>query len=672
MILIRRRAIVVVALSILIFTATASVLSGLQDAPAAFAASEGFVISSATAPTIFSSQVDMGMVLALESVPNITGVSPEVFAFSTWDRSSFVVRGVDLERLEAVGPSLSPVSVVEGGSAGASHTALVGSRLLERLSVELPFMMPLVGSYQSRMELVEVIGSFTSDSPLDDEMLVPLDIARFLSGTPSDKASIIRVTTSEPEWLSGLLSPESARFALYDLHLSKAAVAPSESLTATMVLRNWGATGGTATVEVSDADLQVDRFDVHLNASESRTVTVDLSFQDIGTHEVRISLLGDFPVRLAASVEVVEPYMMMVCPSKALLDEDFEVRLTSYTGEPIAGASVSCGSSFVTTDESGFATVASSVPGPVTVTASAEGYEDVSRTVDVVDLGTLEPEFLPEVTSLTVSPTAFKESESATASVVVENMGSVAGEFDVTLRLDSAAHAHTSAYLSPAGSATLSFTLESLSPGTHTVQVGDFSVEVRVDPWFVDDSDLVQLVVRYGGSSTFSSASSLPLYQAAKISEGNVAVALLSVGAVSAVLVTLAISSVFSKEVHEGRHRLGVMRTLGASRSHIRRLVFPQALVTSLVGAAIGLGLGVITTIALSDLGVFVVFGHRAELAPDLPLLVLVLMGAVAISIVSALLSSEAAVRETAIASIKRLEAEPGPEIDLEELLGDE
>jgi hypothetical protein len=662
----------VVALSILIFTATASVLSGLQNAPAAFAASEGFVISSVTAPTIFSSQVDMGMVSALESVGNITGVSPEVFAFSTWDHRSFVVRGVDLVRLNATGPALSSLSLAEGASATAIHSALVGSRLLERLSVELPFKMPLVGSYQSRIELVDVVGSFTSDSPLDDEMLVSLEVARFLSGTPDDRASIIRVSTSEPEWLSALLSPESARFALYDLHLSRGTVAAWETLTATMTLRNWGMSTGTATVEVSDGGVPVDVFEVVLNASESRTVSRELTFPDLGQHEVRVSLLGDFPVRLAASVDVVEPYMVLIAPSKALLGEGFGVRLTSYSGEPIEGASVTCGAAVSITDASGSATVSSDVSGSVPVTASHEGYDDVSRSVEIVDLGELPPEFLPEVTSLSVSPSTFSESESTTASVVVENMGSVAGTFEVMLLLDSGDHADEGVALAPAGSATVTFALESLSPGTHIVQVGAFSVEIRVDPWFVDDSDLVQLVVRYGGSSTLSSASSLPLYQAAKISEGNVAVALLSVGAVSAVLVTLAISSVFSKEVHEGRHRLGVMRTLGASRSHIRRLVFPQALLTSLVGAAVGIAFGVAAARTLSELGVFVVFGHQAELALDLPLLVVVLLGAVAISIVSALLSSEAAVRETAISSIRRLEAEPGPEVDIEALLGDE
>ncbi|MCJ7607954.1 MAG: hypothetical protein MUO94_08965, partial [Thermoplasmata archaeon] len=93
-------------------------------------------------------------------------------------------------------------------------------------------------------------------------------------------------------------------------------------------------------------------------------------------------------------------------------------------------------------------------------------------------------------------------------------------------------------------------------------------------------------------------------------------------------------------------------------------------LATSLVGAAVGLVLGVAVAQTLAGMGMFMIFGHQSELALDLPLLLTVFLGAVVISIVSALLSSEVAVRETAISSIRNLQAEPAPEVDLESLLG--
>jgi ABC-type antimicrobial peptide transport system permease subunit len=208
--------------------------------------------------------------------------------------------------------------------------------------------------------------------------------------------------------------------------------------------------------------------------------------------------------------------------------------------------------------------------------------------------------------------------------------------------------------------------------GTHTVQVASFSHGLTVDPWFSDNPDLVQLVIRYGGSNGLTSASSVPIYQAAKISEGNVAVAVFAIGAISALLATLAVVSVFSKEVHEGRRRLGILRTIGASSSAVRWLVFPQALGSGLAGAAVGAVLGVASALVLAGSGVFMVFGHRLELSMDPTLLASVLLGAVLISVSSALVSAELAVRETIVSSIKRLPNEGPPPVDVDELLGDD
>jgi putative ABC transport system permease protein len=168
------------------------------------------------------------------------------------------------------------------------------------------------------------------------------------------------------------------------------------------------------------------------------------------------------------------------------------------------------------------------------------------------------------------------------------------------------------------------------------------------------------------------SAGSVPIYQAAKISEGNVAIALFAIGSISALLAILAITSVFSKEIREARRRLGILKTIGAPRSAIRRLVFPQALENSFAGAAIGVSFGVIIADSISKSDLLVLFGHRFRVDLDANLLVLLLLGAVAISVSSALISTMMAVRETTIRSIRKLEAEPGAPVDVEAAISDE
>ena len=232
----------------MIFTTTAGVLSGLRSAPNAFAADEGYAISSSSAPTIFSSHVDLSMADALKAMPNITGASPEIFAFTSWNGKSFVLRGVSLEDLNSTGPAFQKWHLTGAHSPGERTSALLGSRLYERLGLSLPCTIPLVGSYSPRMELINVVGWFETKSSLDDEMLASLDVARFLSGMTPDQVSIIRVATNDPEWLSSLLSPQGARFTLFDLLSQKTYAVVGEEVGVSVGVRNWGTEKGSVTV----------------------------------------------------------------------------------------------------------------------------------------------------------------------------------------------------------------------------------------------------------------------------------------------------------------------------------------------------------------------------------------------------------------------------------------
>lgn len=656
----------------LVFTSTVAVLSGLRSVPEAFAGGEGFVISDSSAPTIFSSRVDIGLVDALRSTPNITGASPETFAFSSWNGVPFVVRGrgggfgelqnISSDRIDLAVPadSIDP---------NARSAELIGERLLDRLGLTLPTTIALVGSYSSKVEFVNLVGSFNTGTSLDDELLVSNEVARRLSGMRENEVSIIRVSTSDPDWLAELLSPKSARFTLFDLHVSKALATAGEALDVSVSVRNWGgSTGGTTVMIDANGSLPLSQT-VILNSSSSTTVTKQVSFQDLGRHTIRASISGDFPVRLFTNVTIVEPYLRVAAPSKVLLGSLFNATVTDHLGSPVEDSTVGFGTQSVLTDPQGRAALNASGTGTFQVIADKSGYLSGRATVTVADPASFPSTFNASVVSFSLSPEAIDESEAATGVVVIENSGTVAGTYQLVVYVDSQMHRTTAVYLDGLSSATIRFELEDLSPGTHFVQVGSFSVSLAVQPWFADNPGLVQLVIRYGGETSLSSAGAIPIYQAAKISEGNVAVALFAIGSISGLLAVLAIAAVFSKEIHEGRRRLGVLRTIGASRSAVRRLVFPQALENGLAGAAIGVALGILAADTLSKSGAFMVFGHEMVLELDTVLLVLVLLGAAAIGVTTALLSSMFAVRETAISSIRRLEPQATPPLDVDELL---
>lgn len=673
--MIRARVVVVVTLAITIFAATASILSGLHAAPASFSSSGDFVIMSEDAPTMFSSRVEVGLAPALMSVENVTSAWPEIVAFSTWNGVSFVLRGVDLEAFlpelldsSSENPELSDVQ------AGRT-TALVGSRLLDRLGVEVPTVLPLTGSYSSRIEFVDMVAWYETGTYLDDEILVSLEVARHLTGTPDDMASVISVSTDDPEWLARVLSPDAPRFVLFDVRPLAATVVRGETFAISMEVRNWGSEGGDVTISISEDFALLDEHAVSIDSGSTVSVTRNLSFASTGHRSLDVSISGDFPVTSAVEVSVVDPFLTISAPSRVIVSEPFSATIRTYDGLPVVDTAVAytigTDTGTAVTDSSGSVELTMDVPGTCSLTAEAEGYTTASKAVEVIDLSSYPDEFLPVVRSMTLSSSSVTESETVVVTISLENTGALSGLYSLPLMLDSQTHATLSVPLGPAEAKTLSTEVEGLSVGTHVFQVGTFSREVVVEPWFADEDDLVQLVIRYGGSGVLSSSDSVPIYQAAKISEGNVAVALFSIGAISALLSMLAVSAVFAKEVHESRTRLGILRTIGASNSQIRRMVLPQALGYGLVGAAAGVLAGLAFTVWLARSGAFFVFGHQLSLEADTSLLALIALGAVVISVCSAFVSAEAAARETPIASIRRLEPEPVREKSVEELLGE-
>ncbi|MBU0624090.1 MAG: ABC transporter permease, partial [Candidatus Thermoplasmatota archaeon] len=637
----------------MIFTTTTSVLSGLRSAPAAFAAGEGFVISDANAPTIFSSQVSADMLPSLDALENITGASPEIFSFSSWNGHSFVVRGVNLTRLNEAGPTLSGLVLSPGESAGGIDSALIGERLLERLGIRLPYTIPVVGSYNVKIQFLRIVGWFRSDSPLDDELLASLDAARQLTGMADGDVSIIRVSTSDPGWLADILSPKAARFALLDLRVSKAQVAKGEPEMVSVDVRNWGAKAGTVTVMFSEQGQMLGETAIDLNASGSKTINQEFVSEVTGLHSVEVTIAGDLPVRLWANYSVVEPYLEVAAPAKVLLGQTFNLTVTKFDGGPASTAHVSYDSQIATVDSEGRVMFIANETGVFTATAELAGFSNGLASIKVLDPSGFPPSFVPTIVSFSITPVEIRSPDEVRGIVVIENDGTVAGTQDVVVYVDNSPALVLTVNISGMSSETLSFSMDGFSIGTRTLQVGTFARQLLVRPWFADNPDLVQFVIRYSGSSTLSSSASIPIYQAAKISQGNVAVALFAIGAISALLAALAVTSVFSKEIREGRRRLGVLKTIGASPSAIRNIVLPQALETALAGAAIGVAFGIIVADQLSRSSLFFLFGHELSLEFDPGLLVLLIPSTVAISVVGALASTTAAIRETAIYAIK-------------------
>src|SRR4030065_2849742 len=150
-----------------------------------------------------------------------------------------------------------------------------GAGLMKRLGVDLPYALPLVGSYSTRMDFVNIVGGVETGTTMDDELFVGLERARFLSGTPSSKISIIRVSSDNPEVVRDILSPQEARFTIYGFHISKSVVSVGENFTVDLEVRNWGRSPGTVQVsfalqtpaESGDVNVSLDNVTASVNAT---------------------------------------------------------------------------------------------------------------------------------------------------------------------------------------------------------------------------------------------------------------------------------------------------------------------------------------------------------------------------------------------------------------------
>jgi hypothetical protein len=438
----------------------------------------------------------------------------------------------------------------------------------------------------------------------------------------------------------------------------------------TVGVRNWGGRTGVAVVTFSDAGIVLKELEVRLNSSSSRDVQGVFTLDSIGVHTLEVAVSGDFPVKLYTNVTVVSPFLRVSAPSKVLLGSTFNVTVTKYTGEP-ASAFVSFISRIVVTDSAGLAKLEADQLGTHALTANLTGFANGTAAVKVVDPSEYPSSFSPSVVSFTVSPSLVQSSDEVSCVVVIDNNGMEPGSLELTLYQDGTPRLQSNISMAGMSSYVWSFRLSAPAPGTHYLDVWNLSQELVVEPWFADNPGIVQIVIRYGGSSYLSSSSDIPIYRAAKISEGNVAAALFSLGAVSGVLSVIAISSVFANEVAQSRRKLGILRTIGAGRTQIWKQAFSESLEYGLAGVAIGVAFGIIVADILSRSSVFLLFGHGLVLDFDTSLLVLVLGSSLVVCLASASVAAVGAVGLTAIRSIKGLDEETDEQDEAADLLED-
>jgi ABC-type lipoprotein release transport system permease subunit len=192
-----KRAIFSLALILLItsaaFAVTSSILLSVESTASGMLGESGntIVVAQGNSRAPFLGTLPIGLAGALESVPGVKVVSPEVFAPSTLSNKPVMVRGVEPEQFM----ELQNPTILEGSALAENDTtqAMVGVILARQLNLSPGSQITIVGGVRTTIAQLTVKSVFSTGTSLDNEVVAPLWVGEWLRGISYGVVSILRI-----------------------------------------------------------------------------------------------------------------------------------------------------------------------------------------------------------------------------------------------------------------------------------------------------------------------------------------------------------------------------------------------------------------------------------------------------------------------------------------------
>lgn len=670
--LIRKRTIIAAALSLIIFTATISVLMGISVLPKTILGNaDVYVITSKGSESVLNSRIDGRLAEMLLENGFVTNASPEIFAFAEYRGEPVTIRGVDFGQFMSVEGAV----LASGQLPKDPSEALIGTRLAKRLDVEIGDRIPLVGSYSPFVAEVRITGVIDTPSGVGDELISSLSLSRNLVRMPSDYVSIVRVI-GDVEFLSTVFAPQTARFSIFDLSVPKKELAIDSETQISLKVKNWGDADGSVRVTIRDDTERITLLDENLSiaATNTLTVTVNHTFSKLGNHSITARCFGLLPQNITTNVTVRNPYLIVIAPEKVAQYNEFEITVLDNHMSPVDDASVDVGGyGTLPTNSSGKCNVNLSLPlGSIEIIATYGGFDDGIVTIEVVNSSALPQSVDIRVYKITLTPSTVKVRENCTVAVFCQNFGNVSGSKTITIYLNGNVFSQRSTYLVPLQVRVIYYNVSYTTSGDRTFTADSISETLEVEALYQINPGLVQFLLRFGGTGSLDPSRGSLIYSTAKISEANIVIVLVSLAILSATLVTLGVSSSFMKEINDNTRIVGILRSIGASSRQLLWMIFKQALLLSLPAALAGIVGGMLLAYLISLSERLLAFGHVVYPMLDLSLIVAATIGCIAICVGSSLIAGLSVSRKVAIRMIRGTKEEALDRPTLKELLGEE
>jgi|GEM_PF-6805457 len=183
------------------FTLTFQLFLSAYDALVHGLSGGGLIVWDEKARTPITSVIRCEVVDFLKNVLRVESLSPEVLAPCIINGRMLMARGVDPNLFS----SFEEFKVVEGRMLEPYdfHKVVLGVRAMKRLNLHLGERVTVLSVLRDVWATLDVVGVISTDSYIDDEIIVLTDVARWLRGLKNEELTIVRVSTN-----LSLLSPE--------------------------------------------------------------------------------------------------------------------------------------------------------------------------------------------------------------------------------------------------------------------------------------------------------------------------------------------------------------------------------------------------------------------------------------------------------------------------------
>lgn len=635
------------ALLVALLTTTVAFFGGIAAAPGAFfGGADAVALGPLDDALPGRGRVDVALAEVARKLPGVLDVSPEIYALTTVDGRSALVRGIDVraffrfEGLDPPAPSLPPGS------------AFVGAELARDLDLAEGDDV-LIGSSLVRVAVsARVAGIVDAAGPSGDELFLPLEDARVLAGLGPDDVHLIRIRVAPGSDLADTLRAGQAAFTYTDVAISTSRVMAGEPASIRANLTNWGRVEGTKIVRVSDENGTI--AEEVVTVAPRRTLPIEVSFSLNASGRRNVTINPTFPVEvLEARARFAE------LPSAALVDAPFEVEVERLDGGSAAGLTLEVGGTTFVTDDAGRALVVARRAGPLRLVirdgetalggAVLENVGVPGRPTEETPPSGVGPLLATGVPRLLDEAVGTRRP--ANIAVDAQNVGDAEGRFEVVLTVDGARAADREVTLAAGERATLRFSVGPLLAGAHEVAVDGSSAVLPLKVYPGRNPAGEALLEPFDAQSPEDPAArALRAGGEAYIEEllGNVALAVLALSLASAALTTAGAAAVLGRHVRENAPALGVLKALGARHEDVLSIASREAARWAALAAAIGIPSGLALAWLIDRTSLVRAFGHTVHPTFSPFLAALVLLGTVGLCVALAQTLARSLLRRSA------------------------